>query len=110
LITEDELRVEPRLSNAALLLRYAGPIFPASCICEARVALATKSIASVSDLQAALPAERDAFAIALHLSWLGEIKFDPTTQFSRESRFVRVGHRLLDPSKSSTGQGGLFHG
>ncbi|MEJ0050135.1 MAG: TnsA endonuclease N-terminal domain-containing protein [Methylovirgula sp.] len=101
LLTEDEIRIEPRLSNAMLILRYAGQRFPSSWLMQARVALATQAVFNVDGLQAYLSPNIDAFPLALHLAWLGELEFDPTRPFSRGSRFVRVGHRLLDPTFAS---------
>jgi hypothetical protein len=98
LLTEDEIRVEPRLGNAALILRYTGQRFPAPALMQARVALATQAVLGVEGLQAHLSPHIDAFPLALHLAWLDELELDPTRRFSRESRFVRVGHRLLDPT------------
>lgn len=98
LVTEDEIRIEPRLANAALILRYAGHGVPDSWLMQARVALATSPITSVDALQASLSPNMDAFALALHLAWRGELELDRTRLFCRESRFVRVGHRVLDPS------------
>jgi hypothetical protein len=109
LITEQEIRIEPRLGNAALLLRYAGnAFFPADWILETRIALAGGSITCVAELQAAIP-EWDAFGIALHLAWAGELELDPTERFSRDSKFVRVGRRLLDPSKASIARGDTLY-
>lgn len=109
LVTETEIRVEPRLSNAAMLLRYAGNPFPAHCLIEARIALNSNPVSCVSELQSAIP-EWDAFPIALHFAWSGDLEFDPTSHFSRESRFVRVGNRLLASPVPGIAKGAKLHG
>jgi len=96
LVSEDEIRIQPRLANAALILRYAGEQFPPSWLMQARLALAGEAIFSVDGLQTFLPPHVDAFPLALHLAWAGEVELDPTRPFTRESRFVRIGYRLLD--------------
>ncbi|MHB8884710.1 MAG: hypothetical protein ACYC5H_06430 [Methylovirgula sp.] len=96
LVTEDQIRVEPRLGNAALILRCAALMFPPAWLLQARKALAAHPITDVPSLQAHFPPTIDVFPIALQLAYLGELEIDPTRSFGRQSRFARVGHRLLD--------------
>lgn len=90
LLTEEEIRVEPRLGNCALMLRYAEHFFPPQLVLAGKIALATNDIWSVGDLQDALPDGFDALPIALRLAWLGDLEFDPTVRITRRSAFARV--------------------
>jgi hypothetical protein len=103
LLTEDEIRIQPRLDNAALVLRHAGYGFPKSWVLEARLALTGSDIKSVAELQAVLRPELDAFPIAIHLAWLGDIEFDPTTKFTRSSAFVRMSRHGSRPTTAFEG-------
>jgi len=88
LVTEEEIRVEPRLYNARLLLRYAGDALSPLLVnqgSEALIGLPPSS--SIEAFQARLGTEIDAFPIALHLAWRGAIVIDPTQPFARSSRF-----------------------
>lgn len=97
LVTEQEIRVEPRLRNARLLLRYAGDILPPHLVRQGREALLGLPKASTIDaLQERIGGGEDAFPIALHLDWLGEIEIDPARLFSRTSRF----HQLAGDQKA----------
>lgn len=94
LVTEDEIRVEPRLGNASLVLRHAHPLFPLAWVLAGMEVLATKAIVDIPAFQTALPS-LDAFVIALRLQWSGDLIIDPTRPFTRESRFERVGQTDL---------------
>ena len=92
LLTEDEIRVEPRLGNAAYMLRYDDDFFPEAWLLRGREALVSLDARCVADLQSAIP-DLDALVVSLRLAWLGEIEIDPALPYSRTSTFVRVGSR-----------------
>lgn len=91
LATENEIRIQPSLHNAGLMLRCCGPTFPIAWekIGEQAV-LALPRSSSVNELQAVLPKEVDAFSVALRLAWSGQIVLDPSRKWARTTRFVRA--------------------
>ena len=95
LATENEIRVMPRLYNAALMTRSFDR-HSAERLCwtgmEAIVALPAK--ASVRDLQAKLGSQEDALSVALQLAWRGVIRLDPSIRWSMDTSFVRTSRPL----------------
>lgn len=88
--TENEIRVQPRLHNAKVMLRGAVRHFPAALESAGLSAvLQLPHQATVRDLQRKLPDGADAFEVALRLAWLGVITLDPRVRWSRDTTFVR---------------------
>ncbi|NEU97989.1 hypothetical protein [Bradyrhizobium uaiense] len=91
LATENEIRIQPSLQNAGLMLRCCGPTFPVAWEKMGEQAvLALRRESSVSELEAVLPNGMDAFSVALRLAWSGQIVLDPSRKWSRTSTFVRA--------------------
>jgi hypothetical protein len=91
LATENEIRIEPSLQNASLMLRCADRYFPPKWKrIGKRVALSLPRSSSIRELERALPEDVDAFSVALHLAWEGEIVLDPTEKWTRATTFARV--------------------
>ncbi|MGP9811382.1 hypothetical protein ACTZWT_07710 [Rhodopseudomonas sp. NSM] len=92
--TEDDIRVQPRLSNARMLRRHL--VGYAENDQKLQKLLAIDALAqlpkesSVAALQEQVGSRFDAFALALQLDWLGHIKMDGRTAFSRRSTFVKT--------------------
>ncbi|WP_322517158.1 hypothetical protein SR870_06265 [Rhodopseudomonas palustris] len=89
--TEDDIRVQPRLSNAIMLRRHLvgyGEKDRKLFAIDALAQLPKES--SVAALQEQVGSRFDAFALALQLDWLGHIKMDGRTAFSRRSTFVKT--------------------
>lgn len=91
LVTDEQVYVQPRLNNAKMLRRHL-PTFGTSnghlAALEALDELPSES--SVADLQACLGKRLDAFVLSLQLDWLGHLRLDRRTAFSRASTFVKV--------------------
>jgi hypothetical protein len=91
LSTENEIRIEPSLQNASLMLRCADRYFPKNWerIGELAVISLPRS-SSIRELERALPENVDAFSVALRLAWKGSIVLDPTDKWTRATTFARV--------------------
>ncbi|GKQ53558.1 TnsA endonuclease N-terminal domain-containing protein [Bradyrhizobium sp. Ce-3] len=90
LATENEIRVQPGLINAETMRSCAGPHFPSHWEKLGRLAvLRLPRESSTSDLQRMLPADVDAFSVALRLAWRGELLLDPLEEWSRTTKFTR---------------------
>jgi hypothetical protein len=91
LVTEEQIYVQPRLANAKLLRRHLVPYRSNNdeiAAIEALGGLPEES--SVAALQETLGKRIDAFVVALRLDWLGHLKLDRRTHFSRASTFVKT--------------------
>lgn len=91
LVTEEQIRVQPRLTNAKILRRHIVPYRPDHdeiAGIEALDELPAQS--SVADLQSRLGERTDAFVVALNLDWLGHLRIDRRNPFSRASSFVKT--------------------
>jgi hypothetical protein len=92
LATENEIRIEPSLRNASLMLRCADRCFPKNWerIGELAVLSLPRS-SSIRELEQVLPKDVDAFSVALRLAWKGDsIVLDPTEKWTRATTFARV--------------------
>ncbi|NEW97155.1 TnsA endonuclease N-terminal domain-containing protein [Rhodopseudomonas sp. BR0G17] len=90
LATENEIRIEPSLQNAVLMLRCVpSRIPPTWCGVGRTAALQLPRRSLVSAFEDVLPPGVDALAVALYLAWAGEITLDPNSKWSRRSTFVR---------------------
>lgn len=91
LVTDEQVYVQPRLANARMLRRHL-PSFGTSdghvTALEALSDLPEES--RVADLQACLGKSFDAFVLAIQLDWLGHLRLDRRTLFSRASSFVKI--------------------
>lgn len=91
LATEDEIRIQPSLRNADLIRRCAGKDFPERWEVAGRLAvLRLPRESNIRELERALPAEIDAFSVALRLVWRGEIILAPMEEWTRATSFTRV--------------------
>ncbi|WP_046869229.1 hypothetical protein [Microvirga massiliensis] len=91
LVTEEQIRVQPRLANAKMLLRHLDPYRPRRDDVAAIDALAgIPDESSVSELQERLGRRLDAFPLALRLDWLGHLRMDRRTWFRRKSGFTKT--------------------
>jgi hypothetical protein len=91
LSTENEIRIQPGLQNAALMLRVCQPSFPVAWEKigeQAVIELPLES--SITDLARLLPEKVDAFSVALRLAFNGQIRLDPERKWTRTTRFVRA--------------------
>lgn len=90
-VAENDIRIQPRLSNARMLRRhlvgYAENVQKLLAI-EALAQLPEEL--SIAALQEQVGSRLDAFALALQLDWLGHIRVDRRTAFSRHSTFVKT--------------------
>jgi hypothetical protein len=91
LATENEIRIQPSLQNAALMLRCCDPRFPVAWekIGERAVLVLPRS-SSISELETVLPGDIDPFSVALRLAWSGQIVLDPSRKWARTTAFVRA--------------------
>ncbi len=91
LVTDEQVYVQPRLANAKLLRRHL-PTFgtPEGHVAALEALNVLPSKSSVADLQARLGRRFDAFVLSLQLDWLGHLRLDRRTAFSRASTFVKV--------------------
>jgi hypothetical protein len=91
LATEDEIRIKPSLRNADLIRRCAGKHFPERWEIEGRLAvLRLPRQSGIRELERVLPADIDAFSVALRLAWRGEIVLAPLEKWTRATTFARV--------------------
>ena len=91
LATENEIRIQPSLQNAALMLRCCDPHFPRAWEKLGEHALlALPRASSVSELETVLPKKVDAFSVALRLAWSGQIVLDPSQKWTRATKFARA--------------------
>lgn len=91
LATEDEIRIQPSLRNADLMRRCAGKHFPERWEIQGRLAvLRLPQNSNIRELERALPADIDAFSVALRLAWRGEILLAPMEEWTRATMFTRV--------------------
>lgn len=90
LVTEEQIRIQPRFSNAKLLRRHLVPYrFPDGEIAAIDALTDLPKESSVAELQARLGNRFDAFVLALRLDWLGHLDMDRRTPFRRTSSFVK---------------------
>jgi hypothetical protein len=91
LATENEIRIEPSLQNASLMLRCADRCFPKKWerIGELAVISLPRS-SSIRELERALPEGIDGFSVALRLAWNGRIVLNPGEKWTRATTFARV--------------------
>lgn len=91
LATENEIRIEPSLRNASLMLRCADRAFPKNWerVGELAVVSLPRS-SSIRELEQVLPEDVDAFSVALRLAWKGQIVLDPERKWTRATTFARV--------------------
>jgi len=91
LATENEIRIEPSLRNASLMLRCADRAFPKKWerVGELAVVSLPRS-SSIRELERALPEGVDGFSVALRLAWKGQIVLDPGENWTRATTFARV--------------------
>lgn len=105
LVTEDQVRVQPRLDNAKMIRRHIDPPRPRAEDVAAIDALADlPDEATVRDLQDRLGPGLDAFPLALRLDWLGHIRMDRGTWFGRTSPFSRIPAASPFPSSQPGGR------
>jgi hypothetical protein len=91
LATENEIRIQPGLQNAALMLRVCTPFFPMAWEKigeQAVIELPFES--SITELAQVLPGKIDAFSVALWLAFKGQIRLDPERKWTRTTKFVRA--------------------
>ncbi|MEY9418044.1 hypothetical protein ABIF69_004486 [Bradyrhizobium japonicum] len=91
LATENEIRIQPGLDNAAFMLRTCTPLFPRSWekIGEQAVIELPRS-SSIPELQKVLPKGVDALSVALWLAFSGQIVLDPKRKWTRATKFARA--------------------
>jgi hypothetical protein len=96
LLTEDEIRVEPRLYNAHMAHRHSSALAPPSSIIIALSALAaapaTLTIKEFAHLIAPLHPIHG-LGLAVRLERLGHIRIDRRTRYSLDSTITKVGAR-----------------
>ncbi|BEV47480.1 hypothetical protein [Afipia carboxidovorans] len=91
LVTEEQIRVQPRLANAKMLRRHLVPYRSPDGEIAAIDSLADlPKESSVAELQARLGERFDAFVLALQLDWLGHLRIDRRVPFGRMSSFVKT--------------------
>lgn len=91
LVTEEQIRIQPRFSNAKLLRRHVVSYRSSDGEIAAIDALADlPGKSSVAELQAQLGDRFDAFVLALRLDWLGHLDMDRRTPFRRTSSFMKT--------------------
>ncbi|MBN8979406.1 MAG: hypothetical protein J0I08_23350 [Rhizobiales bacterium] len=91
LVTEEQIRIQPRLANAKMLRRHLIPYRSPDGEIAAIESLADlPKESSVAELQARLGERFDAFVLALQLDWLGHLRMDRRTPFGRRSPFVKT--------------------
>ncbi|WP_047307795.1 hypothetical protein [Rhodopseudomonas palustris] len=90
-VTEEQVYVQPRLMNAKLLRRHLVPYRSDNdeAIAISRLGELPAG-SSVPELQKLLGSGLDAFVIALRLDWLGHLRLDRRTPFSRNSPFLKT--------------------
>lgn len=91
LVTEEQIRVQPRLNNAKMFQRHLVPYRNNAgerAAIEALAGLPENS--SVATLQDRLGGRFDAFVVAIQLDWLGHLRLDRSTEFSRSSSFSKI--------------------
>lgn len=89
LLTEQEIRVEPRLSNAYLTHRHLGPFVDEGLLMKAVMALPSlMAQATVADLGSAIDNPLRAIECAIRLDRQGYIRLDRSTVFSSASTFT----------------------
>jgi len=97
LVTEDEIRVQPRLWNAMLVYRHCGPFMPQSDLVCALSALAmTPDETSITSFADFLPEtlRRQAVRLAINLERLGHLLIDRSEKYSANSRITKTASRL----------------
>lgn len=94
LSTEREIRVQPRLGNAELMLGAVSSVAPTDLFKAESALLRLPATTSVPALQEVMGSKHDAFAIALYLAWKGVIRLDPTLKWTRQTVFYRTSRPL----------------
>lgn len=98
LLTEQEIRVEPRLSNAYLMHRHLGPFVDQGLLTTSIMALASlPKQATVADLGRAIENPLGALEMAIRLDRRGYIRLDRSAMFSPHSKFVINNSVLREP-------------
>jgi len=89
LLTEQEIRVEPRLSNAYLAHRHLGPFIDKSLLMKAILALPSLTHEpTVAKLGQAIDAPLRALEMAIRLDRLNFVRLDRSAVYSANSRFL----------------------
>jgi len=93
LLTEDEIRVQPRLINAKLIHRHCSPLAPKADLIRAISALVY--LPDNSDVRAlgevlGKDLEGQALPLANRLERAGHIRIDRRSRYSRQSRFSKI--------------------
>lgn len=91
LVTDEQVYVQPRLANARMLRRHL-PSFgtPDGHVAALEALSEMPEETSVHALQERIGKRFDAFVLAIQLDWLGHIRMDRRTLFSRKSSLVKI--------------------
>jgi hypothetical protein len=92
-LTEDEIRVQPRLANAKLIHRHCSPLANKAQLVAALSALARlPNATNVSALQEVLGSDHGthALALAIRLERMGHIRIDRKSPYTRWSCFSKI--------------------
>jgi hypothetical protein len=92
LITEEEIRVQPRLINAKLIHRHCSPLAPKADLIRAIFALThlpdDSRVCALAEVLGDFEAQ--ALVLAIRLERAGHIRLDRHSQYTRQSRFSKI--------------------
>ena len=92
LMTELEIRIEPRLHNARIILRGCSPLMPKHTVLAARAALQTMPPEfTIEEFRDHFHDPTvDAFNALMRLIWLGDVRPDMSRRFSNNTLIQRI--------------------